>query len=127
MEDQRTFLILANPMARRGVDSLIDTIRRAAPVNARFTLHLTEPQRLEPGALKDLARGCEAVIAVGGDGTVAEAATGLDGEQIPIGIVPAGSTNIVGRNLGVPSDPFASMNSRDRWDLPVWHPAQPED
>ena len=26
-----------------------------------------------------------------------------------------------------PSDPFASLSSRDRWDLPVWHPAQPED
>ncbi len=26
-----------------------------------------------------------------------------------------------------PSDPFASMSSRDRWDLPVFHPAQPED
>ena len=26
-----------------------------------------------------------------------------------------------------PSDPFASLSSRDRWDLPVWHPAQPGD
>jgi hypothetical protein len=26
-----------------------------------------------------------------------------------------------------PSDPFASLSSRDRWDLPVWHPAQPDD
>jgi hypothetical protein len=26
-----------------------------------------------------------------------------------------------------PSDPFASLSSRDRWDLPVWHSAQPED
>ena len=26
-----------------------------------------------------------------------------------------------------PSDPFASLSSRDRWDLPVFHPAQPED
>ena len=26
-----------------------------------------------------------------------------------------------------PSDPFASLSSRDRWDLPVWHPAEPED
>ena len=26
-----------------------------------------------------------------------------------------------------PSDPFASLSSRDQWDLPVWHPAQPED
>ena len=26
-----------------------------------------------------------------------------------------------------PSDPFASLSSRDRWDLPVFHPARPED
>lgn len=26
-----------------------------------------------------------------------------------------------------PSDPFASLSARDRWDLPVFHPAQPED
>lgn len=26
-----------------------------------------------------------------------------------------------------PSDPFASLSSRDRWDLPVWHPVEPED
>lgn len=26
-----------------------------------------------------------------------------------------------------PSDPFASMSSRDRADLPTWHPVQPED
>jgi mannose/cellobiose epimerase-like protein (N-acyl-D-glucosamine 2-epimerase family) len=26
-----------------------------------------------------------------------------------------------------PSDPFASLSSRDRWDLPVFHPDQPED
>jgi hypothetical protein len=25
-----------------------------------------------------------------------------------------------------PSDPFASMSSRDRWDLPVWHPSELE-
>ena len=26
-----------------------------------------------------------------------------------------------------PSDPFASLSSRERWDLPVWHPSQPEE
>ena len=26
-----------------------------------------------------------------------------------------------------PSDPFASLSSREQWDLPVWHPDQPED
>lgn len=26
-----------------------------------------------------------------------------------------------------PSDPLASLSIRDQWDMPVWHPAQPED
>jgi len=26
-----------------------------------------------------------------------------------------------------PSDPFAALSSRDRADLPTWHPAKPED
>ncbi len=26
-----------------------------------------------------------------------------------------------------PSDPFASLSSRERWDLPAFHPARPED
>jgi len=26
-----------------------------------------------------------------------------------------------------PADPFAQLSSRDRWDLPTYHPAQPED
>lgn len=25
-----------------------------------------------------------------------------------------------------PDDPFASMSSSDRWDLPVWHPSASE-
>lgn len=108
MEDQRTFLILANPMARRGAESLIDIVQRAAPQNASFKIHLTEPSRLAAGALIDLAGDCEAVIAIGGDGTVAEAATGLDGTDVAIGIVPSGSTNIVARNLGLPNDPDAA-------------------
>lgn len=26
-----------------------------------------------------------------------------------------------------PSDPLELLSSRERWDLPVWHPAEPED
>lgn len=108
MGDKRAFLVVANPLARRGADSIIDQIRRVAPVNAEFDILFTEPARLEAGALKARARGREAVIAVGGDGTVAEAATGLNGEPVALGIVPAGSTNIVARNLGIPNDPVAA-------------------
>lgn len=101
--EQRSFLIVANPYARRGAYGIIDLIREIAPPNAQFEILYTKPARFNPGDIQERARGCEAVIAIGGDGTVAEAATGLDGEMVPLGIVPAGSTNIVARNLGLPT------------------------
>jgi diacylglycerol kinase (ATP) len=103
MGEPRSFLIVANPFARRGADDIIDLIRYVAPPNAVFQIFYTQPTRLQAGELAERARGCEAVVAVGGDGTVAEAATGLDGDPVALGIVPAGSTNIVARNLGLPT------------------------
>ena len=108
MGEQRSFLIVANPFARRGAEYIVDLIRHVAPPNATFDILYTEPVRLTSGALKNRALGCEAIIAVGGDGTVAEAATGLDDVEVALGIVPAGSTNIVARNLGLPTDPTAA-------------------
>lgn len=49
------------------------------------------------------------VIAVGGDGTVADVATGIFRSDAVLGIVPAGSTNIVARGLGIPADPDAAV------------------
>jgi diacylglycerol kinase (ATP) len=42
------------------------------------------------------------VIAVGGDGTVNEVARGLVGTAVPMGIIPKGSGNGLGRHLGIP-------------------------
>ncbi len=44
----------------------------------------------------------DAIIAVGGDGTVSEVATGAAGMPLQIGIVPTGSTNMVAKDLGIP-------------------------
>lgn len=49
-------------------------------------------------------RGYRAVVAVGGDGTVAEVITGLAGTTVPLGIVPQGTGNQVACNLGIPRD-----------------------
>jgi YegS/Rv2252/BmrU family lipid kinase len=51
-----------------------------------------------------VARGYGAVVAVGGDGTVAEVLTGLAGTSVPLGIIPQGTANLVASNLSIPLD-----------------------
>ena len=48
------------------------------------------------------ARGYRAVAVCGGDGTLAEAATGLAGTSTPLAIIPRGTANQVAHNLGIP-------------------------
>lgn len=49
-----------------------------------------------------LARGCELVVAIGGDGTMNEVASALVGTGAALGLIPCGSGNGLGRHLGIP-------------------------
>lgn len=46
--------------------------------------------------------GANLVIVCGGDGTVREVCAELAGTGIPVGVVPAGTGNLLARNLGIP-------------------------
>jgi YegS/Rv2252/BmrU family lipid kinase len=46
--------------------------------------------------------GADLVVAVGGDGTIRAVCEELAGTGIPVGIVPAGTGNLLARNLGIP-------------------------
>lgn len=50
---------------------------------------------------KALEKGVDAVIAVGGDGTINEVAQALIGSEVPLGIIPYGSGNGLARHLNV--------------------------
>lgn len=45
-----------------------------------------------------------AIIAAGGDGTFNEVANGLIGTDIPMAILPLGTTNVLAKELGIPKD-----------------------
>jgi len=66
-----------------------------------------------PGDATRLAReaaadGVAAVFALGGDGTLREAAAGLLGTGVPLGPLPGGTTNVLTLALGLPRRPLAA-------------------
>lgn len=68
-------------------------------------IYYTTPE--DPG--QEIARrlaneGVDMVVAVGGDGTIHEVASGLIGSTSVLGIIPAGTMNNVARSLGIPDE-----------------------
>ena len=55
-------------------------------------------------------RGCDAVVALGGDGTVNEVVNGLAGRDVPMGIIPIGTANDFARQVGIPLDTDHAMD-----------------
>ncbi|HEX3868412.1 MAG TPA: YegS/Rv2252/BmrU family lipid kinase [Gemmatimonadaceae bacterium] len=55
-------------------------------------------------------RGVDVVVAAGGDGTLNEVINGLDGFDVPLGIIPVGTANDFARQVGVPADADHAMD-----------------
>lgn len=101
MEDKKT-LVLINPKSgtrsRRGLPEAVGRVfgAKTEVVYTEYPGHATEIAReaVQKGYLK--------VVAIGGDGTINETATGLIGSSVPLAIVPFGSGNGLARHLHIP-------------------------
>ena len=79
------------------IDKLLDrNLWTANIVYTEYSGHATEL------ALQYAQLGFDAVVAVGGDGTVSEVASGLRDTDTALGIIPVGSGNGLARHLNIP-------------------------
>ncbi len=55
-------------------------------------------------------KGADIVAAFGGDGTVGEVGSSLYGTDVPLGIIPGGTANVMSVELGIPNDLTGALN-----------------
>jgi diacylglycerol kinase (ATP) len=105
VERLRKAFLIVNPVAGQAYTG---RIRRAfayyLPSNEwRIDIHETaDPESIERKVRDACKKGVDMVIAAGGDGTIARAANGLRGTNVPLGILPLGTGNILARGLRLP-------------------------
>jgi diacylglycerol kinase family enzyme len=105
-------LLLYNPTATTTTPAVIDVITRALGGELELEAVPTK-RRNHAGFLASGApdEGFDVVIVLGGDGTVNEVVQGIATTDVALGIIPGGSTNVLARSLGLPSDPIAATTA----------------
>lgn len=88
-------VVILNPVGNRGRSRKLRQPLERALAGNRGELLLTSAPRDAEKIAELAASERRPVVAVGGDGTIAEVATGIlrSGNRVPLGIVPAGSGN----------------------------------
>ena len=59
-------------------------------------------------ARQAIENGADLIIAAGGDGTISEVVNGLAHSHIPLGILPAGTANVLAHEIGLPRNPIGA-------------------
>jgi YegS/Rv2252/BmrU family lipid kinase len=109
--DRATLIVNASAGRRKDLQTLIPALvqaleRAGVQANAVLTTAAGEAQSIAADAATS---GCDSVFACGGDGTVHEVLQGLVGTKTALGVVPLGTANVFGRNLGLALDPLKAL------------------
>lgn len=102
---KKRMLLIVNPYATTVSSRLKNLVVYA--LQGRFEVETvdTEAQNHATEIGREVRdHGYDVVVAFGGDGTLNEVANGLAGTEVPVSVLPGGSTNVVCRTLGIPND-----------------------
>ncbi|MDD6428376.1 diacylglycerol/lipid kinase family protein [Candidatus Weimeria sp. HCP3S3_B5] len=117
----KKLLFIYNPHSGRGMIrmSLSDIIE--IMVRAGYEVSVYPTQKPKDAMEQTLSHGGEydRIVVSGGDGTLDEVVTGVmkSGLDVPVGYIPAGSTNDFGASLGIPKDMTQAANIAS-WGIP---------
>ncbi len=105
---RKKLLIIHNRMAGRRKAPLLHRVlseleRRQIDVQLKAASSIAEDIELAGGAAD--AGAVDAVVAAGGDSTIRGVAMGIMGRKMPLGIIPAGTGNVLAQELGLGRDP----------------------
>lgn len=103
-------LLIFNPVAARSDANVVGAVSRTLAsegweVEVAGTTRPGEAGELARQALQD---GVERIAVYGGDGTATEVFRGAIGFDVPIGLIPGGTGNLLAGNLRLPRDPVAA-------------------
>ncbi|HWK63931.1 MAG TPA: lipid kinase [Rhizobiaceae bacterium] len=97
-------LLLRNPKARRGQESITPLLQRLESGGIGVTVETFDAL---PEIARDIVRlrhMADLVIVCGGDGSVSSAALAAMESGLPLGIIPMGTANDLARTLDIPTD-----------------------
>ncbi len=106
--DRTKLLFIYNPHAGKAriKNSLLSIIDIFTKAGYEVTAHPTQCKGDAQETVVERASGFDLIVCSGGDGTLDEVVTGIMqcGIKIPVGYIPAGSTNDFARSLKIPKD-----------------------
>ncbi len=97
--------VIFNPIAGRGsIDKKLERIvSHFETYNYKVDLLRTTKKGDAGRFAGECNEGVTAVVAVGGDGTINEVINGLRDQDVPVGIIPGGTSNLLAGELGISS------------------------
>ena len=103
-----TYIVHGARADREELRNMVSWVRdRGHAVDVRITWNAGDAEALTAEAADE---GTDVVIACGGDGTLNEVVNGLDGRDIPLGVIPLGTANDFARQTGIPEDADHAMD-----------------
>jgi len=111
---KKNIIFIINPIAGNGKNrSAAQVIDKHIDRNIfDYSIAFTEKKGDGTSMAREAAlNGADMAVAVGGDGTVNEVASGLAGTSCALGIIPCGSGNGLSRHLGIPMNRISAVKS----------------